>query len=179
MLCSGYFLLYLAKLEQVFLQVIATPPKALQVGFTFFIDLADQDLKTPHNSECPPEAAAPHHTHKAGGDVQGEDAQPVLGRDGCMPSSTHSPLCNLNKTLFFTLQTQTPSSERFMATSSVLSSSLSASPSVLRTTARAQPPPQPVGFCVCPAECTHDSVMQKDSTESPLHAAANNTNIPK
>lgn len=92
MLCSGYFLLYLAKLEQVFLQVIATPPKALWAGFSFFIVLTDQDLKTPPNSECPSEAAAPHHTHKAGGDVQGEDAQPFLGKDGGMPSSTHSPL---------------------------------------------------------------------------------------
>lgn len=71
MLCSGYFLLYLAKLERVFLQVVATPPKALQAEFSFFSDLADQGLK-PHTILCPSEAAAPQHTHRAGVHVQGE-----------------------------------------------------------------------------------------------------------
>lgn len=67
---------------------------------------------------------------------------------------------SVTKTFLFTLETQAPSSDPFMATSSVLSSSHSVSPSILQTTARTHHLLSQ-WVSVCPAECTHSSVMQK------------------
>lgn len=168
MLCSGYFLLYLAKPERVFLQVVTTPPKALQAGFSFFSDLADQDLKTPHNSERPSEA--PHGTHKAGVHAQGEGAQPVLCKDGCIHLCDQEPFLftrDTNTKLgYFHGHEQCP--VIFPLCFSIYPTNQGKDTS----------PPQPMGFCV-PCWMHTQFCYAKDSSKSPLCATAKNTNIPK
>lgn len=70
------------------------------------------------------------------------------------------PCTSVTKTLFFTLETHTPSSDPSMAMSTVLPSSHSAFPSILQTTARTRHLLSQ-WVAVCPAESTHGFVMQK------------------